>query len=279
MSLYSYTKIVNKAKKIKKTVETEYKKTGGTWSYYIAKAIITPKRNITKINVNGADKSTGNNFSRQISKKQYIDMAERLIKFVETYNKLPNYITVAGKNMRVSDYTYMFSRILVYYDKHDMLPDYANVNSKAFVKPTETGNVVYDYFSNKTGKKFKYLDDFLDYVKKYYTYEFYFEDKKSNKQVIDSKAGNCVDLLQMCCNMASAMGYEWKVIHTKCKQSGTGHVYGKFKHKVNTGNKWVVRDIACIVDEKRSCVWCNVDNGAGYLLSENPSWFLSNLNR
>ena len=97
-------------------------------------------------------------------------------------------------------------------------------------------------------------------------------------EVIDSKSGNCTDLLQMLINMAEALGYEWKVYHVKCNQSGVGHVYGMFrKSNVNNGN-WFIRDIACIADESRYCVWCEAGNG-GSLLATNPNWFLDNLRR
>ena len=43
-------------------------------------------------------------------------------------------------------------------------------------------------------------------------------------------------------------------------------------------NNWFTRDIACIADESRYCVWCEVPNG-GNLLAKNPNWFLQNLNR
>ena len=275
--VYTYQTIVGKAKEIKKSVEKEYKKPSANWSYYFAKAILTPKKNVTKITVKAQSHSTGNDFGRQITKSEYLDMAKRLVKYVESHNQMPNNIKIGSKLMRGSDYTYMFSRILVYYDTKGKLPSYANVNSKAFTKPTETGNTVYDYFVNKTGIKPTCLDDVCDWIKNKVTYQFYFDDKKSNKQVIDSKAGNCTDLLQFTINMAEALGYDWKVIHTQCKQSGTGHVYGKFKKK--NSSTWFTRDVACIADESRYCVWCDVDNGGGYQLAVNPNWFLQNLRR
>lgn len=274
MSEYTYKTIVNKAKTIKKTVETEYKKTGASWVYYIAKAILT-KKNVVKLTIASADNSTGDNFSRQITKTQYTDMAKRLVKFVETNHKLPNYITVNNKNMRVSDYTYMFSRILVYYDTNGKLPAYANVNSKAFTKPTETGNAVFDYWVKKFGFKPTCIDDVCDYIIKHFKYEFYFDDKKSNKQVIDSQAGNCTDLSQMAVNMGIAMDYDWEIIHTSCKQSGTGHVYPRFRKK---GGNWFTRDVACMADESRYCIWCEVPNG-GNLIAKNPSWWKQNMSR
>jgi hypothetical protein len=155
------------------------------------------------------------------------------------------------------------------------MPNYVSITSKAFTKPVETGNTVYDYWVKKTGTKPKYIDDVCDYILKHFNYEFYFDDHKSNKEVIDTKAGNCTDLSQMLSNMAEALGYEWKCIHTQCRQSGTGHVYLKLRK----GGNWFTRDVACIADESRYCVWCDIDNAKGYKLAENPSWWMANRNR
>ena len=277
MSNYTYAAIVAKAKSIKTNVEKEYKLgEASTWSYYIAKEVIQRTKTVTKITVHGASKSTGNDFGRQISKSDYLDMAKRLCKYVESHKQLPNNIKTGNKLMRVSDYTYMFSRILVYYDVNKKLPSKANVNSKAFIKPTEYPNKVYGLWVKYIKTKPKMLDDVCDYIKNHFTYQFYYDDHKSNEEVLKTKAGNCTDLLQLLTNMADAMDYDWEVIHTQCKQSKVGHVYGRFKKK-GTSN-WFIRDIACIADESRYCVWCEVPNG-GNLLAKNPSWFLNNRNR
>ena len=148
--------------------------------------------------------------------------------------------------------------------------------TKDFTKPTETGNKVYDYACKKFGKKFKTMDEILEYVAKQFTYQFYYDDQKSNKQVTDRKSGNCTDLLQWLINMLEALGYEWKVLHVQCS-SGVGHVRGMFKHKKHTENTWVYRDIAAVADgDGIRTNWCF----SGFtLLSTNPSWFLENLRR
>jgi len=277
MSNYTYASIVAKAKSIKTNVEKEYKLgEASTWSYYIAKEVIQRTKTVTKITVHGAEKSTGNDFGRQIKKSDYLDMAKRFTTYVEKNHQLPNNIKVNGKLMRVSDYTYMFARILVYYDTNKKLPSKANVNSKAFIKPTEYPNKVYGLWVKYIKTKPKMLDDVCDYIKNHFTYQFYYDDQKSNEEVLKTKAGNCTDLLQLLTNMADAMDYDWEVIHTQCRQSGVGHVYGRFKKK-GTSN-WFTRDIACIADESRYCVWCEVPNG-GNLLAKNPSWFINNRNR
>lgn len=279
---YTYERIVKQAKTVKNSVEKEQKISGTRkWSYYFAMAILNPKKNITRIDFDLPRAVEGDYISRDIYYSSYKDMAERVTKFTRANNKLPvtvKHTVKSGKSylIRCDLYVYLFAKILVYYDKHGEFPQPVNLSSKVFVKPSETGNIVFDYFVRKAGFRPTCIDDVCDWVKNKVDYEFYFDDQKSNKQVIDSKAGNCTDLLQFLVNMADAMGYKWEVIHTKCKQSGTGHVYGKF-YKQSTG--WFIRDIACIADESRYCVWCNVDDGAGYLLARNPSWFLQNLNK
>jgi len=165
-------------------------------------------------------------------------------------------------------YVYLFAKVLA-----DSFPQPVNISSKVFVKPTESKGEIYNYFVKKTGITPKQLDDVCNWVKNKVTYQFYYDDQKTNKQVIDSKAGNCTDLLQFLTVMADALNYEWKVIHTQCRQSGVGHVYGQFKKKGTS--EWFTRDIACIADESRYCVWCEVPNG-GNQLAINPAWFLAN---
>ena len=275
--MIDYKTTLTKAKQIKKGVETEYKLVASTPVYYICKQILKPKTNVGEIEISLAKQSQGDYYSRQIYHSTYIMMAEKLVDYVEKNHQLPNYITDNhNKKMKVRDYVYMFSRILVYYDTNGKLPKYAIVNSKAYNKPTETGNEVYDYACKKFGKKFTSLDDILEYVANHFTYEFYYDDHKSNKQVTDTQAGNCTDLLQWLCNMVEALGYEWKCVHVSCRQSGTGHVWGKFKHPTNTSGEWVNRDIACCADNGSvRCIWCE----DGYVNAYNPSWWLSNLQR
>ena len=277
MTKYTYKEILSKAKTCKTNV-TDNQKCGISykWSYYFASSLITPKKDVEKISIADAPKPTSTHISRQMSKATYVSLAKKFIKFVKDNHRLPNYLSWNGYKISQRLYTYTFARCLVYLDKYGKYDPEININEKVFTKPTETGNTVYDYFTKKTGKKFKTLDDLLAYVRKYWHYEKYFDDEKSNQQVIDSKGGNCVDLLQFLMNYAKAMGYECKCIHVKCRVRGTGHVFGKFKHPKNTENTWIVRDIACVANGGDiRCVWCR----DGILQAENPSWFMENLNR
>ena len=280
MSNYSYATIVNKAKAIKKNVKSEYK-LGETskWAYYIAKAILKPETDIKKIKFTTAKNSNGDNFGRQIYKSDYTDMAKRFVAYTEKHHQMPDNIHVKDMKMRVSDYTYMFSRILVYYNTHGAYPKYANVNSKAFIKPTETANKVYDLFV-KTFGKITCIDDALEKIAGR-GYGYYYDDHKSNAETISaikssshSDDPNCTDATQMMKNVADGTGKYKKVdcVHVKCK-GGDGHVYLKVTQK---DGSIFYRDPAAVLSSGVvSKVWCS----DGRVLAINPSWWLANLNR
>lgn len=276
MAKYSYATILSKAKEIKENVEKKYEKPNGKWAYYITKAILKPKNDVAKITIDSAKKSTGNDFSRQIYKSRYWDMAKRLVAYVEKNNQIPNHIEVDGMYMRGSDFTYMFARILVYYDNHKEYPKYANVNSKAFIKPSETGNTVYDYFVNTFGK-ISCIDDAMEKIAGR-GYGYYYDDVYSNKQSIDrikNKQGvNCTDATQMMKNVADGTGKYKKVdcVHVRCR-GGDGHVYLKITNK--DGSVFYRDPAACLDNGSITSIWCS----NGTVLAINPGWWVANLYR
>ena len=275
MSTYTYKTILKQAQTCHKNVSKKHK-TGmwSWWGYYFAKALLNPKKDVTVIKIDNTD-SKGDYFSQLIGQGKYLSCAKYLTEYCEKHHKMPKNIPYNGKHINNRLFTYLMAKGLIAYNELGKYKTSLNLNSKVFTAPTETGNVVYDYFVKKTGKKPKTLDDILEYVCNYFHYQGYYDDQKSNKQVMDTKAGNCVDLLQWLMNMTEPLGYDSKCIHVQCRTSGTGHVFGKFRHKKNTDGKWVTRDPAAVCQNSIHNVWCE----NGYLLAENPDWFLSNKNR
>lgn len=285
MSVYTYKQILKISKEITENVKKEYR-LGRTekWSYYIAKAILTPKKDIKRIGVNNAPKPSGTSISHQITKTNYIDMCKRYTKFVESDKKhqLPNYCTYKTYKITPKLLTEILARILVYYDKNGRMPDYANANSKVFTKPTEHTNTVLDYFMKKLGKV-STIDGALGKVQGK-GYGYYYDDHKTNKQTIDAMANNthsddpnCTDSCHVFYNVAKGLGYDVHCIHVKCS-GGDGHVRLKLRHKKHTDNQWIYRDPACVISDNGKGVGCNwcMD---GSVLATDPSWFMSNLNR
>ena len=288
MSVHTYKEILNASKTITVNVRDKYKLgTSAKWSYYIAKSIINPKKDIKKININDAPKPSGTHISRQINKSNYIKLAKDLVKFVEKNKRLPNYIEYGNYKIRTRLYTLMFAKILVSYSKNNSLPSEVNVNSKAFTKPVETTNEVYNYFCKvfNKGKQIKTVDGILELIQNR-GYGGYYDDKLSNKEVIDqlaknkeddSKDPNCTDSCQMVQNCIQQL-VEWKLykkvecLHVDC--SSGGHV--KLRITKNDGSTFI-RDPACVISHNNkpiSCVWCTNTPKA-----VNPSWYMTNLYR
>ena len=244
--------------------------------YVLAKGVLNPTKTIVVDDIKAYNNPQWTYISRDVPKDDYLDMAGRLVDYVNKNRKLPNYTNYKGYKVSTAVYTYCFACIYKFYHIKGRYPAYWTFNNKAFTKPTETTNVVYDYFVQKTNYKPTTMDNFLQYIANNYTYQYYYDDYKSNKEVIDTESGNCTDLLQMMINVLIKLGYEYVVLHVLCS-GGDGHVRAKFRHKTNTDNQWVYRDIACVASSGNiTCNWCTTNYT---LLDTNPSWFMENLNR
>ena len=94
MTVHTYKEITSKAQTIKTNVEKTYA-IGLTlkWGYYFAKAITTPNKDITILTIKDPSGPTGTSISQQIVKADYLDMAKRIVAYVEKNKQIPNYVT------------------------------------------------------------------------------------------------------------------------------------------------------------------------------------------
>ena len=281
MTEYTYKQVLGVAKACQANIKKEYK-LGVTskWSYFFAKAILQPNKVYNQFNYPAPQQPHGDYLSRQITMNDCLDCCKRLVKYVETNKRMPNYI--AWKNFKISPalFTEVLSRVLIYYDTHKTLPKYANINSKVFNEETETVNEVYSYFV----KVFGTFDNTIDGALRKIAgkgYGYYYDDVYSNKESINRmKTGqgvNCTDSCQVFYNILSELikkGKYRKVecLHVKCS-GGDGHV--RLRITLNDGS-YIYRDPAAVLDSGNiTHNWCS----NGTLLSVNAGWFLNNLNR
>lgn len=279
MPVYTYNQILNKAKECQKNIKQYKTGISSKWCYYFAKAIITPKKNINRINFDDAPSPQGTFISRQIKKAEYVQICKDLTGFVEKNKRNPNYVTYGKYQLTPHLLTEFLSRILVFYNNYNRLPNEANINSKVFTKPVETKNTVYKYFVQIFGAVSS-IDEALNKVKNK-GYGYYYDDRYNNKESIDRiKKGlgvNCTDSCHVFYNIALALielGKYKKVecLHVDC--SSGGHV--KLRITLLDGSK-IIRDPACVLSDNNkpvTCTWCT--NSAKAV---NPSWFMENLYR
>ena len=253
------------------------------WSYYFAKAVLNPHKDIKKIAFGNNPNPKQDKIGRQASKKEYLEIAKELTSFVEKKGRLPNYIKYKDFKLSPRLLTYTFSKILMKYDKNKKLQSEVTLSNKVFTKPLETSNKVYEYFIKvfNNGKKIKTVDGLFKLIQGR-GYGYYYDDQLSNKEVIDHlKNGglkpNCTDSCQMSMNCIIQL-VEWglykkvECLHVDC--SSGGHV--KLRITRNDGTTFI-RDVACIISDNGkpiNCVWCT-----NHPKAINPSWFMENLNR
>ena len=146
----SYKTIVSKAKIIVETAEKKHKNVGNKWSYYIAKAIQNPNKNIKKIAFKDAPKPHGNTFNNvKINKADYVKCAKQLTTYVEKNKTLRNYLDFNKKQIRVRDYTYILAKVLLAYDKNKRLISYVEINSNVWKTTSTTKLSLHDYMTNE----------------------------------------------------------------------------------------------------------------------------------
>lgn len=279
MTVYTYKQLVKKANECYENVNSKFKlDMTDKWSYYFAKSVLNPKKDIKKISFENNPSPVQDKIGRQASKKEYLQIAKDLTGFVEKNKRLPNYVTYKGFKLSPRLLTYTFSKILRKYDKNDTLQDEVTLNNKVFTPKYETNNKVYLYFCKIFGTV-NSIDEALQKVKDK-GYDYYYDDQYSNTESIDrikkGKGINCTDSCHVFYNIVSALidlkkYKKVECLHVQC--SSDGHV--KLRITLNDGSK-IIRDPACVLSNNGkpiTCVWCT-NNG-----TVNPSWFMENLNR
>ena len=283
MTNYTYKKISDVAESCYINTKKEYKNgIDSKWSYYICKSILSPNKDVKRIGVKDAPNPIKDgHISRTIKKNDYLKLIKDYVLFVEKKGRLPNFVQIGNKKVRLKLWTAFVSYILYKYNKNKKLPSYQNINTKIYIKPSESGNEVYDYFKKVFGDFGDTIDGALSKVKDM-GYGYYYDDVYSNKQSIDrmknGQGVNCTDSCHVFYNILLVLikkGKYKKVecIHVLCS-GGDGHV--RLRITLNDGSK-IYRDPACTLSDNGEayCNWCM----NGELLDVDPDWFIENLNR
>ncbi len=119
---------------------------------------------ITLKNYSNAAAPSENITSRNISKTEYLDIANRVKSFMDTNGKAPNYATQTstGSTIRFESLVYMYSKILNYYKTNNVLPNYVSVTPWTQISIPNNANVIgstnYGYvekyiYGNKSSNK------------------------------------------------------------------------------------------------------------------------------
>lgn len=137
----SYKTYVEKNKKTPTNItlnNTKY--TYQQCAYLFSKFVISPTKDVSLVEINTKNSSSGNSISENVLKSDYQDMAKRLNAYIKKHHQIPNYVTTkkSKKKVRAGLYIYSFAKIVVWYGKNKSLPNYVTINSSSFSSSTTT---------------------------------------------------------------------------------------------------------------------------------------------
>lgn len=166
MASYTYKQLIKQAKTCQTNVKSKYKlDMTDKWSYYFAKAILNPKKDIKKISFGDNPKPTQDKIKTKATKAEYIQLAKDLVAFVEGPKKrLPNYLTFKGKKVAPRLLTYDFAKVLVKYDAKGKFQSEVVIANSVFTKPKTTTTTTKTTTNTSTAKKTTTTSKLKDYL-------------------------------------------------------------------------------------------------------------------
>ena len=198
--------------------------------------------------------------SGNLTKANYIDLANRVKSFIDANGALPNYATTTLGKMGYESLIYMYSRILAYDSTNKALPNYVSVSSwstvstvpvpaelQQYLKETKNCQVTNSQIqalakSITSGKSSTYdkAVAIFNWVRDNIAYSFYYNSAKGAVGTLTSRSANCCDTSNLLVALERAAGIPAEYVHGYCKFSDGW--YGHVWTKIWVNGKWYTAD-------------------------------------
>ncbi|MDL2246976.1 hypothetical protein LJB96_05095, partial [Methanobrevibacter sp. OttesenSCG-928-K11] len=197
---------------------------------------------------------------------EYLNTASFISEYIKLNGISPNTIETSRGTVAFDGMVYTYVRIISYYAKHGVLPEYihirpGNVNLEGSVlnnQNTISNLGIYlsssancqvynsliqakaleitEGLNNNLAKAFA----IFNYVKEEIDYEEYYNTRYGAVGTLNSKVGNCVDGTHLLVALSRAAGLPARYVHGTCSFSGstTGHVWAQ----ILIDGTWIVGD-------------------------------------
>ena len=199
--------------------------------------------------------------SGNITKANYIDLANRVKAFTDANGTLPNYATTSLGKIGYESLIYMYSKILSYDSTNGRLPNYVSVSpwSSVSTEPVPadlqqylqattncqvTNSQIQSLATSITSGKSSTYDKavaIFNWVRDNIGYSFYYNTKYGAVGTLNAKTGNCVDTAHLLIALERAAGIPARYEHVKA-QFTSGTWYGHVIAQVWVNGKWYNAD-------------------------------------
>ena len=200
--------------------------------YLMTKAIVQINAGnfdpITLIDMDDPSNS-GDLIDGNLTKEQYLDVASRVYKFIESNGVVPAYASSTLGRIAYSELVDASSRILDYYAENFDLPSSVHIiyQSQPSKSIAELSKSLIAGLSTDRAK----ATALYNYVRDEIAYEFYYDTQKGAEGTLIAGSGNCCDQAQLLVAMARSVGLTVRFDTGYCHfSSGSwyGHVWTQF---------------------------------------------------
>lgn len=269
--------IKNAASRVKSYIETNrklpsyvvisnYNLTMSEFLYLLAKGIAQMNSGkttgITLKSVSAASSPSGNSKVGVLNKKEYVNLANNVAKYIEKYGRTPNYANSSLRKIQYQKLIYYMSKIVSFQSTKGYLPRYVTLNNITISGSSSGGvgvNTVNDAYQGEVLGNYKKstancqvtntqisalsasitrglssnwdkASAIFKWVRNNLNYSFYYNTKYGSVQTLQLKKGNCVDHSHLLIALARSAGISSRYVHGSCVfNSGTtyGHVWAQ----------------------------------------------------
>ncbi len=211
-------------------------------------------------NVSNPVNYTGNYVYGNVYTTEYMNIAQSIITFIDTYNMAPAYANSSLGKIQYETLIYAFSKILNYYGTNNSLPNYVSIDS-TIANPSSTSSSLLQYLqattncqvndasikalaaaitSGKTSAYDKAVAIF-NWVRDNIGYSFYYNTKYGAAGTLSMKTGNCVDTAHLLIALDRAAGIPARYEHLYA-QFSSGNWYGHVIAQIYVNGQWYNAD-------------------------------------
>lgn len=206
-----------------------------------------------------ADLKNGN-----INKSEYLVMAGKIISFIDSNGKAPNYASSTLGKIQYESLVYMYSRIMNYYGTNKVLPNYVVMKPwqttsnqpdpsipaalQIYLQPTNncqstspTIKSLATSITKGTSSTYQKGVDLFNWVRNNIGYSFYYNTKYGALGTLSAKTGNCVDTSHLLIALSRAAGIPARYVTGVC-QFNSGTWYGHVWAQLYVNGKWYNAD-------------------------------------
>lgn len=257
-------KFIDTNQRLPKTIKLANQQIKPAQFLYLACKVITGDTSALSI-PNMAEAINGDSLTTiTLPKDKYVDVASKVIKFMDTNGKAPNFATVDGTKIYYKDLVYMAAKILNFYKDKNRLPNYVTIDPDITSRPENTpyrGEDISQYLratancqvndpriqslakelTANAANDWEKASNIFNWVRDNIDYSFYYNTMKGAVGTLLTRKANCCDHAHLCVALFRAAGLPARYVHGYC-QFVSGNWYGHVWAEVLINGVWYAAD-------------------------------------